>query len=452
MQIDIVQALRDIEKEKDIPFDQLREITEAALVSAYRRHYGASGEIHVEIDVEYHRAAVYARKLVVEKVENAHSEMSLEEARKLDAAVEPGESMDIEVTPEDFGRIAAQTAKQVMLQRIREAEREILFEEFSARAGEVLTGTVQRREGRTVFVNLGKTEGVLPVSEQMHLDAYRPGERLKLFVLEVKRTTRTPRILLSRSHPGLLRRLFELEVPEISDGVVEIKAIAREAGIRSKTAVSSNQENVDPVGACVGHRGNRVQAVVDELRGEKIDIVRWHEEPGRFVAESLKPARVSYVILDEANHAATAVVADSQLSLAIGKEGQNVRLAVRLTGWKIDIRSDAQMQQPEGVAAAEVGEQTEGEAGEEAAVATEATEEAASEVTSSAEAVPASETLEEVEMETTASEEKLAPAASAEEEEQVASDAMASPQSIEEKSDIDEAGSPVESAGKQEGE
>ena len=347
MQVDLVQALRDIEKEKDIPFDQLREITEAALISAYRKHYGATGEIHVEIDMDYHRAAVYARKLVVERVQNTHSEMSLIEANKLDPAVQLGESMDMEVTPADFGRIAAQTAKQVMLQRIREAEREILYEEFSARAGEVITGTVQRREGRTIFINLGKTEGILPASEQSPLDSYRPGERVKTFVLEVKRTTRTPRILLSRSHPGLLRRLFDLEVPEIHDGVVEIKSIARESGARSKVGVSSRQENVDPVGACVGHRGNRVQAVVDELRGEKIDIVRWHEEPGRFVAESLKPARVSYVVLDETNHAATAVVSENQLSLAIGKEGQNVRLAVRLTGWKIDIRSETQLRGPE---------------------------------------------------------------------------------------------------------
>lgn len=347
MQVDLVQALRDIEKEKDIPFEQLREITEAALISAYRKHYGATGEIHVEIDMDYHRAAVYARKLVVEKVQNTHSEMSLVEASKLDPAVQLGESMDMEVTPADFGRIAAQTAKQVMLQRIREAEREILYEEFSARAGEVITGTVQRREGRTIFINLGKTEGILPASEQSPLDSYRPGERVKTFVLEVKRTTRTPRILLSRSHPGLLRRLFDLEVPEIHDGVVEIKSIARESGARSKVGVSSRQENVDPVGACVGHRGNRVQAVVDELRGEKIDIVRWHEEPGRFVAESLKPARVSYVVLDETNHAATAVVSENQLSLAIGKEGQNVRLAVRLTGWKIDIRSETQLRGPE---------------------------------------------------------------------------------------------------------
>ncbi len=369
MHIDLVQALRDIEKEKDIPFEQLREITEAALVSAYRKHYGAAGEIHVEIDIEDHRAAVYARKLVVEKVENPHAELSLIEARKLDPTIAAGEIMDLEVTPEDFGRIAAQTAKQVMLQRIREAERKILFDEYSAREGEVLTGTVNRREGRTVTINLGKTEGILPPSEQMSLDSYRPGERLKLFVLEVKETTRTPRILLSRSHPGLLRRLFDLEVPEIHDGVVEAKALAREAGARSKIAVSSRQENVDPVGACVGHRGNRVQSVVDELRGEKIDIVRWHDDPGRFVAEALKPARVSYVVLDEAGHAATAVVPENQLSLAIGKEGQNVRLAVRLTGWKIDIRSETQM--TEAAAAASATAETEAQAAEETSAAPE---------------------------------------------------------------------------------
>jgi transcription termination/antitermination protein NusA len=351
MHIDLVQALRDIQKEKDIPLEQLREITEQALVSAYRKHYGTTGEIHVEIDLDEQRAAVYARKLVVNKVDSPHSEMSLEEARRLDASVQLGESMDIEVTPEDFGRIAAQTAKQVMLQRIREAERDILFDEFSSREGEVITGTVHRREGRTVFINLGRTEGILPPSEQMPLDGYRPGDRLKMYIVEVKKTTRTPRILLSRTHPGLVRKLFELEVPEIHDNVVEVKAVAREAGARTKFAVSSRQENVDPVGACVGHRGNRVQTVVDELRGEKIDIIRWHDDPGRFVAEALKPARVDYVIIEESNQAATAVVADNQLSLAIGKEGQNVRLAVRLTNWKIDIRSEAQIKGESGEAA-----------------------------------------------------------------------------------------------------
>ena len=343
MQVDFVQALRDIEKEKDIPLETLEEILEAALVSAYRKHYGSSGEIHVEIDWEDSRASIYARKLVVEKIEDPHTELSIDEARKLDSSIQVGESIDIEVTPENFGRIAAQTAKQVVVQRIREAEREIIFSEFSDRAGEVVTGIVQRRTGRSVFINVGKVEALLPASEQMSSDGYRFGERLKVYVVEVKRTTKTPHVLVSRSHPGLLRRLFELEVPEIHDGVVEIKAIAREAGLRSKVAVSSRQENVDPVGACVGHRGSRVQAVVDELRGEKIDIVRWSDDMARYLASALSPARVNEVRVDEDQKTATVIVPDNQLSLAIGKEGQNVRLAARLTGWRIDIRSETQI-------------------------------------------------------------------------------------------------------------
>jgi len=343
MNIDFVQALRDIEKEKEIPLEVLGEIIEAALVSAYKKHYGSSGEIHVEIDWEESRASVYTRKTVVEVVENPHVEMSLDEARRLDPELQVGETLDIEVTPENFGRIAAQTAKQVVVQRIREAERDIIFEEFAEREGEVVTGVVQRREGRSVLINLGKVEALLPPSEQMSLDTYRFGERIKVFVVEVKKTTKTPHVLVSRSHPGLLRRLFELEVPEIHDGVVEIKAIAREAGVRSKVAVASRQDNVDPVGACVGHRGSRVQAVVDELRNEKIDIVRWSDEMTQYLASALSPARVSQVLADEENKTATVIVPDNQLSLAIGKEGQNVRLAARLTGWRIDIRSDSQM-------------------------------------------------------------------------------------------------------------
>ncbi|UCH35779.1 MAG: transcription termination/antitermination protein NusA [Armatimonadota bacterium] len=347
MQMDFVQALRDIEKEKDIPLETLEEILEAALVSAYRKHYGSAGEIHVEIDWDDSRASIYARKLVVETVEDTNVELSIEDARKLDAGIEVGESVDIEVTPENFGRIAAQTAKQVVVQRIREAEREIIFSEFSDRAGEVVTGIVQRRTGRSVFINVGKVEALLPASEQMSSDACRFGERLKVYVVEVKRTTKTPHVLVSRSHPGLLRRLFELEVPEVHDGVVEIKAIAREAGLRSKVAVFSRQDNVDPVGACVGHRGSRVQAVVDELRGEKIDIVRWSDEMSRYLASALSPARVNEVVVDEDQKTATVIVPDNQLSLAIGKEGQNVRLAARLTGWRIDIRSETQIAEME---------------------------------------------------------------------------------------------------------
>ena len=349
MQIDFVQALREIEKEKDIPFEVLERIIEDALISAYRKHFGSSGDIHVDIDWDESRAAVYTRKEVVEEVENPHIQMSLNEARKLDDGIQLGDVLDIEVTPEDFGRIAAQTAKQVVVQRIREAERDILFDEFNDRAGEIVTGAVARRDGRTIYINMGKIEAVLPVSEQMPTDHYRVGERLKLYIVEVKKTTKTPHVLVSRSHPGLLRKLFELEVPEIAEGVVEIKSVARESGHRSKIAVSSKQENVDPVGACVGHRGSRVQAVVDELHGEKIDIVRWSEEPSRYLAHALSPARISEVRLDEEARAATVIVPDSQQSLAIGKEGQNVRLAARLTGWRIDIRSESQIRESDAI-------------------------------------------------------------------------------------------------------
>jgi len=343
MHIDFVQALREIEKEKDIPLETLEQIIEDALLSAYRKHFGSVGEIHVEIDWEESRAAVYARKEVVAVVENRHTQMALDEARKLDEEIQEGDEVDIEVTPEDFGRIAAQTAKQVVVQRIREAERDILFDEFNQRSGEIVNGVVARRDGRTIYINLGKIEAVLPVSEQMPTDHYRVGERIKLFIVEVKKTTKTPHVLVSRSHPGLLRKLFELEVPEISEGVVEIKSVAREAGHRSKVAVASRQENVDPVGACVGHRGSRVQAVVDELHGEKIDIVRWSDDHSRYLASALSPARINEVRLEEESRSATVIVPDIQQSLAIGKEGQNVRLAARLTGWRIDIRSDTQM-------------------------------------------------------------------------------------------------------------
>jgi N utilization substance protein A len=352
MQVDFVQALRDLGREKDIPLSTLSEIIEAALVSAYKKHHGVAPEIHVDIDWDAGSATVFSRKRVVEHVENPHTEMSLAAARRLDPTVEEGESLDIEVSPAEFGRIAAQTAKQVVAQRIREAEREIIYAEFSNRDGDVVTGVVQRREGRTVFIDLGKVEAVLPGSEQSPLDSYRFGERLKVYILEVKRTTKTPRVLVSRSHPGLLRRLFELEVPEVHEGVVEIKAQAREAGARSKIAVWSRQENVDPVGACVGHRGSRVQSVVDELRGEKVDIVRWSDEPAKYVASALSPAKVSRVLIDEGTRSATVVAPDNQLSLAIGREGQNVRLAARLTGWRIDIRSEAQMAEQEAAARA----------------------------------------------------------------------------------------------------
>ncbi len=409
MQVDFVQALRDIGREKDIPLETLSEIIEAALVSAYRKHYGAACEIHVDIDWDNGTAMVFSRKQVVEHMENPHIEMALAEARRLDPTVEEGEYLDIEVTPSEFGRIAAQTAKQVVAQRIREAEREIIFEEFSNRDGDVVTGVVQRREGRTVFVDVGKVEAVLPASEQSRLDSYRFGERMKVYILEVKRTTKTPRVLISRSHPGLLRRLFELEVPEVHEGVVEIKAQARETGARSKVAVASKQENVDPVGACVGHRGSRVQAVVDELRGEKVDIVRWGDEPAKYVASALSPAKVSRVLIDEETRSATVVAPDNQLSLAIGREGQNVRLAARLTGWRIDIRSEVQMAEQAAAAEAAVvageGEEAVEAAAEEAAAEEVAAEEGVAEEAAAEEAAAAEAAAEEVTAEEAAVEE-----------------------------------------------
>lgn len=342
MHIDFVQALRDIQREKDIPLEVLSEIIEAAMISAYRKHRG-DADLRVQIDWEGSTIEIYVRKQICESVEDDHTQVALDEARRLMPEVELGDYLEFLVPPEEFGRIAAQTAKQVMVQRIREAEREIIYSEFSEREGEVVTGIVQRREGRTVFINLGKIEAILPGSEQMPSDTYRFGERLKLYVVEVKKTTKTPHVLVSRSHPGLLRRLFELEVPEVHEGVVEIKSVAREAGLRSKVGVASRQNNVDPVGACVGHRGSRVQAVVDELRNEKIDIVRWSEDMQRYLASALSPAKVSEVHLNEEERRATVIVPESQLSLAIGKEGQNVRLAARLTGWRIDICSEEQL-------------------------------------------------------------------------------------------------------------
>ncbi|MEI7834152.1 MAG: transcription termination factor NusA [bacterium] len=372
MKIDFVQALRDVQKEKDIPFEILEQIIEDALVSAYRKHFGSTGELHVEIDWDTSSASVYTRKEVVDVVENSHVQMSLEEARKLDEEISVGELLDIEVTPEDFGRIAAQTAKQVVVQRIREAERDIIFDEFNRRAGEIVTGVVSRLENRTIFVSLGKVDSaLLPPTEQMPTDHYRVGERIKVFVVEVAKTTKAPHVLLSRSHPGLLRKLFELEVPEIAEGVVEIMSIAREAGHRSKVAVYSTQEAVDPVGACVGHRGTRVQAVVDELRGEKIDIVRYSDDPARYLASALSPARISEVRLDEEKKSATVIVPDTQQSLAIGKEGQNVRLAARLTGWRIDIRNESQMKEQDEIDHPEFYGEGDEEATEQVAVVVE---------------------------------------------------------------------------------
>ncbi len=343
MNTEFIEAIRELEKTKGISSAVLFEAIEAALISAYNKNFGSKKNARTVIDRESGEIKVYSCKTVVEQVEDGRTEISLEEAQKIDPNYELGDIVEEEVTPRDFGRIAAQTAKQVVVQRIREAERGVIFDEFVSREDEIVTGLVQRIEGKTVYIDLGKTEAVLPPTEQITREEYKQGSRIKTYILEVKKTTKGPQIIVSRTHPGLLKRLFELEVPEIHDGIVEIKSIAREAGNRSKLAVYSTDENVDPVGACVGPKGMRVQNIVNELNGEKIDIVRWSEDPTVFVANALSPSKVVLVKVDEEARIARVVVPDYQLSLAIGKEGQNARLAAKLTAWKIDIKSESQV-------------------------------------------------------------------------------------------------------------
>ncbi|KUK32675.1 MAG: Transcription elongation protein NusA [Thermoanaerobacterales bacterium 50_218] len=340
---EFISALREIEKEKGIGMDTLIEAIEAALLSAYRKNFGSAQNAHIEINRETGEIRVFARKTVVEEEKDPRNEISLENARAINPQVNLGDKIEVEVTPRDFGRIAAQTAKQVVVQRIREAERGVIYEEFVNKEGDIVTGIVRRQEGKIVFIDLGRTEAILAPSEQVPTEKYVRGDRLKTYVVEVRKTTKGPLILVSRTHPGLLKRLLELEVPEIYEGVVELKAIAREPGVRSKIAVHSRDENVDPVGACVGPKGMRIQAIVNELRGEKIDVIKWDSDPQVFIANALSPAKVISVKIDENEKAARVIVPDYQLSLAIGKEGQNARLAAKLTGWKIDIKSESQV-------------------------------------------------------------------------------------------------------------
>lgn len=339
---EFLEAMDQIAKEKGVSKDLLFEAIDLALVSAYKKNFGTSQNVKVLIDRQSGEVEVYALQTVVEEVENDFLEISLEEAKKINRNYEIGDTIENKVTPRNFGRIAAQTAKQVVVQKIREAERGNIFDEYITRENELVTGLVQRKEKNNVYVDLGKTEAVLPATEQVANEAYNLNDRIKCYILEVKKTTKGPQIILSRSHPGLVKRLFELEVPEIQTGVVEIKNISREAGSRAKLAVHSHDSNVDAVGACVGQRGQRVQTIVDELKGEKIDIIQWSEEPALLVSSALSPAKVIAVDIDKEMGTAHVVVNDSQLSLAIGKEGQNARLAAKLTGWKIDIKSESQ--------------------------------------------------------------------------------------------------------------
>ncbi|WP_338537360.1 transcription termination factor NusA [Helicovermis profundi] len=337
-------ALTQLEKEKGISKQLLIETIEAALITAYKKNFGTSQNVKVVIDENTGVVKVFKRMEVIEG-ETAFDTISLIDAKEKDPEYKIGDVIEEEVTPKDFGRIAAQTAKQVVVQRIREAERSIIYDQYFERESEIVNGIVQRFSKGTIFINLGNTEAVLLPSEQTPNENYTQSARLKTYIVEVKKTSKGPQVLVSRTHPGLVKRLFELEVPEIYDGEVEIRGISREAGSRTKISVFSLNENVDPVGACVGSKGSRVQSIVDELKGEKIDIIKWDENPEVYIANSLSPSKVEKVIVDEKNKSALVVVPDYQLSLAIGKEGQNARLAAKLTNWKIDIKSLSQYEE-----------------------------------------------------------------------------------------------------------
>ena len=338
-------AITQLAAEKNLPREVILEAMEAALVSAYKKDSDLQGNIVVHIDRETGDHRVYREERVVAQVEDPKAEISLQDAKKIKPDATIDDVISTEVHPSHAGRIAAQTAKQVVLQRLREAEREMVFEEFSNREGDIVSGIVQRIDAKHIAVDLGKTEAILPPGEQVRTEHYRAGQRLKFYLLEVHRSLKGPQLILSRTHKNLLRRLFELEVPEIYRGTVEIKSIAREAGYRSKVGVNARQEGVDPVGSCVGLRGIRIQNIVNELNGERIDVVQWDAEPSRFVANALSPAQVLTVHISEENNTASVIVPDRQLSLAIGREGQNARLAAKLTGWRIDIKPESAMQE-----------------------------------------------------------------------------------------------------------
>ena len=339
---ELLEALNILEQEKNISKETLLEAIENSLITACKNHFGKSENVKVNIDPETCEYHVFQEKKVVEKVEDPVEEISLVNAKMIDSKYELDDIVNVEVKSKEFGRIATQNAKNVILQKIREEERKVLFDEYYSKEKDIVTGIVQRYVGKNVSINLGKVDAIITENEQVKGEVFQPTERIKVYILEVKSTSKGPRVLVSRTHPELVKRLFESEVAEVKDGTVEIKAIAREAGSRTKIAVWSNDPDVDPVGACVGMNGARVNAIVNELRGEKIDIITWNENPAMLIENALSPAKVISVIADAEEKAAKVVVPDYQLSLAIGKEGQNARLAARLTGFKIDIKSETQ--------------------------------------------------------------------------------------------------------------
>jgi transcription termination/antitermination protein NusA len=340
MKTELRAAITQLSAERNLPKEVVLAALESALASAYKKDTSSlEQDVLVKVDPNAGEINFYIQKVIVESVANPNREISIDEARKLRATAQVGDVINIECTPRNIGRIAAQAAKQVVLQRLREAEHRIIYEEFTDREGNVVTGTIQFTEPKRIYVRLNRTEAILPLNEQVPNEHYYRGQRLKFYLLDIAQGGKEPQIIVSRSHPNLLRCLFELEIPEIHNGIVELKAIAREAGHRSKVAVATTQENVDPVGCCLGPRGIRLQSIINELKGEKIDVIQWHADPGVFISNALSPAQVASIKIDEERKSAIVVVPDKQLSLAIGKEGQNARLAAKLTGWRIDIKS-----------------------------------------------------------------------------------------------------------------
>ena len=336
-------ALEELEKEKGIKKEYLLEAIETALVTAYKRNFDSLENVRVEMDHQTGATHVYAIKEVMEKANDEDTEISLKEAQKINPDLKEGDTVETEIVPRDFGRIAAQTAKQVIIQKLREVEREIVYNEFNERKGEIVSGLIQKADHNIVVMDLGKLEGVMPLKEQIPTEHYKVNDKIKGYVLDVEKGAKgAPQVIVSRSHPDFVRKLLEFEIPEIYEGVIEIKSVSRDPGYRSKVAVYSPDQNIDPVGSCVGQKGVRIQNVINELNGEKIDVIEWNEDPSIYIASALLPAKILAVDIKEEEKFAQVVVPDDQLSLAIGKSGQNARLAARLTNWKIDIKSETQ--------------------------------------------------------------------------------------------------------------
>ncbi len=343
---ELITAMEDLEKENGIPKDYLLESIETALVTAYKRNFDSAENVKVTMDKETGEIHVYAEKDVVDIVENPQLQINLEDARKINKKLEIGDKAEVEIVPKNFGRIAAQTAKQVIVQKIREVSRNVLFNEFNERKGEIVSGIVQKADGGVVVLDLGKLEGIMPVKEQVPTEKYRVNDKIRAYILDVERGIKgAPQVIVSRTSADFVKKLFELEIPEIYEGVIEIKSVSRDPGSRSKIAVYSPNENIDPVGSCVGQKGIRIQNIINELHGEKIDVIEWNEDPSIFISAALLPAQVMAVDIKEDEKFAQVIVPDDQLSLAIGKSGQNARLAAKLTNWKIDIKSESQFRE-----------------------------------------------------------------------------------------------------------